>query len=135
MRHPLHSRSLADFWGRRWNTGFNTLARELIFKPLAPSIGAMGATTVVFLISGVLHDLVISVPARGGYGLPTIYFLIQLVGLAFERTALLRRLLRRRAAGWLYALLFTITPLPLLFHEPFVRRVILPFLHAIGALP
>jgi alginate O-acetyltransferase complex protein AlgI len=75
------------------------------------------------------------VPARGGYGLPTLYFLIQLAGLLLERTAPLRALVRRnRAMGRVYAYAFTLFPAPLLFHGPFVHHVILPFINAIGGL-
>src|SRR5439155_1724679 len=83
-------KSLADFWGRRWNRSFTTLANDLIFAPLAHRIRPIGATAAVFLISGLVHDLVISIPARGGYGRATIYFLIQLAALLLERSRFLR---------------------------------------------
>src|SRR5207248_11412996 len=35
MDHPMRSKSIADFWGRRWNRSFTTLANDLIFAPLA----------------------------------------------------------------------------------------------------
>ena len=136
MRRPTRATSLADFWGRRWNSGFRTLAHDLLFKPLVRRLGVAGATFVVFLASGIVHDLVISLPARGGYGLPTIYFLTQFAGLLVERAGAVSRLFARRAGlGRFHAVAFAVAPLPLLFHEPFVRRVILPFLHAIGGLP
>jgi len=97
--------------------------------------GRAYATAAVFAVSGVVHDAVISVPARGGYGLPTLYFLLQLAGLLIERTAPLRRLTRRHPwLGRAYAIAFTLAPAPLLFHGPFVRNVIPPFLYAIGGL-
>lgn len=135
MRQPTRATSLADFWGRRWNTGFRTLAHDWVFTPLVRrGWSASSATGVVFAASGVVHDLVISIPARGGYGLPTLYFLIQLAALLLERTATMKRLERRGAIGRLYAIAFTLLPAPLLFHGPFVRNVILPFLQAIGGL-
>ena len=134
MSRPVGSTSLADFWGRRWNSGFRDLAHALVFSPAARVLGATGATAVVFLVSGVVHDVVISVAARGGYGRPTLYFLLQLAGLLLERTRPLRRAFRRPLVGRLFAILFVVAPLPLLFHGPFVRGVIIPFLHAIGGL-
>jgi hypothetical protein len=36
--------------------------------------------------------------------------------------------------GWVFTLLLLVLPLPLLFHGPFVVGVIVPFLHALGAI-
>lgn len=125
MNAPTRATSLADFWGNRWNTAFHHLAARYVFMPLRRPLGVAGATLATFLASGVVHDLVISVPARAGYGLPTLYFLIQGAGVLTERAAVPRRLSRVFAAH------VVIAPLPLLFHEPFVTRVILPFLEVI----
>jgi predicted DCC family thiol-disulfide oxidoreductase YuxK len=133
MNRPAHSRSLAEFWGRRWNTAFRTLSNAFLFRPLNRFVGPTGALASAFVISGLLHDVVISLPARGGYGRPTLYFLIQFLGIVLERSKLGRRIgLARGVAGRLYAALFTIAPLPLLLHGPFVHRVIVPMLNAVG---
>jgi alginate O-acetyltransferase complex protein AlgI len=86
-----------------------------------------------FLASGLVHDLVISVPARGGYGLPTVYFVIQGAGVLFERTPLARRvgIGRRGIVSRAFTAVVVLAPVPLLFHEPFLNRVILPFLEVI----
>src|SRR5262245_60307190 len=111
MRQPLGASSLADFWGRRWNTAFHELAARFTFKPLQSALGVTGATLLVFLASGLVHELVISVPARGGYGLPTMYFLIQGAGVAGERTDAGRRLgLGRGWRGWLFTALVAAGP-------------------------
>ena len=134
MRAPLLSRSLGEFWGERWNTAFNELAARLLFRPLLRPLGVRSATMVVFLISGLIHDLIISVPARGGYGLPTLYFLLQGAGVLFERTKIARRFgLNRGIRAHAWTLLMTGAPIFWLFHPTFVRTVILPFLKSIGA--
>jgi alginate O-acetyltransferase complex protein AlgI len=76
---------------------------------------------------------VISLPARGGYGLPTIYFLIQGVALLVERSHFGRRLgLRRGLMGMAFGATVVLAPVPLLFPAPFIERVILPTIAALG---
>ena len=134
MRAPLLSRSLGEFWGERWNTAFNKLAARFLFRPLLRPLGIPAATMLVFLVSGLIHDLIISVPARGGYGLPTLYFLLQGAGVLFERTRIARRFgLNRGIRAHAWTLLITGAPVFWLFHPTFVRNVILPFLKSIGA--
>jgi uncharacterized protein YqjF (DUF2071 family) len=128
MNAPARSDSLAEFWGRRWNLGFHRLAHDLVFRPLRLCFGAAGALLAAFAVSGLVHDLVISVPARGGYGLPTLYFLIQGAALLFERSAA-----GARVRGRLFTAAVVLVPLPWLFHPTFVRNVVLPLLGAIGA--
>lgn len=66
MSAPLRSTSLSEFWGKRWNLGFRQLAYDLIFRPAHKVLGPGIAGFLVFVASGLLHDLVISMPARGG---------------------------------------------------------------------
>jgi alginate O-acetyltransferase complex protein AlgI len=135
MSAPIRSKSLSEFWGKRWNLGFRQLSYDLIFRPLHRSLGAGTAGFLVFVLSGVVHDLVISVPARAGYGLPTLYFLIQGAGVALERSHLGKHLgLGRGVRGWTFMAAFTAAPVFWLFHPPFVRNVVLPFMEAIHAL-
>ena len=136
MSAPLRSTSLAEFWGKRWNLGFRQLSYELIFRPLHRRLGTEGAGLLVFLVSGLIHDLVISLPARAGYGLPTAYFLLQGMGIAIEHTRFgktARAWDRECKAGCSWQCLLQ-APVFWLFHPWFVQRVILPFMHAIHAL-
>ena len=135
MDSPLRSTSLGEFWGRRWNGAFNQLAFRLVFRPVArrtnPAIGTLAA----FFISGVAHELVISLPANGGYGLPTAYFLLQGIGVLAEHTRIAKRLsLGRGVRGWFFTLVVVAGPAFWLFHPPFVQSVILPFMEFINAL-
>ena len=135
MSAPLRSTSLGEFWGKRWNLGFRQLAHELIFRPLHRRLGADLAGFLVFVASGLVHDLVISVPARGGYGLPTMYFLLQGAGMTIEHSRVGKRIgLAQKLRGWCFMMLFLAGPLFWLFHPWFVLRVILPFMRVIHAL-
>jgi len=64
MSAPLRSTSLGEFWGKRWNLGFRQLSHELIFRPLRRRFGPDAAAFSVFIVSGLIHDLVISLPLR-----------------------------------------------------------------------
>jgi alginate O-acetyltransferase complex protein AlgI len=134
MRNPLRSTSLAEFWGRRWNIAFHELASRFTFTPLRRWVGIRAASVAVFIVSGLVHELVITLPARGGYGLPTLYFLLQAAGLVTERSVLGRRLgLGHGARGWIFAAVTAAAPAVLLFPPPFIHRVVVPMLGAIGA--
>lgn len=129
MDNPLRSSSLADFWGRRWNRAFRDLGHRYIFWPLAGTAGATKATLAVFLVSGIIHDAVISIPAGAGFGLPTLYFLVQAVGLWVERSRFGKYLgLRKGTTGKLFCAAVILGPACLLFHRPFVTRVVVPML-------
>jgi alginate O-acetyltransferase complex protein AlgI len=120
MERPWRARTLAEFWGARWNRGFSDVARFLVFRPLARRLGPAAGTLAGFGMSGLAHELVVSVPAAAGFGLPTAYFLIQGLGV------LAGRRLRRPSRVLVWALV--ILPAPMLFHPPFMRGVIGPFL-------
>lgn len=130
MNMPVRSVSVAEFWGRRWNVAFRDLAYQLWFRPLQARYGESAAVMGVFVMSGLLHELAISVPAGGGFGLPFGYFAIQGLGLLVER----RWLRGRTWAGRLWTWLVVAGPVFWLFHPCFVNDLILPFMQAAGAL-
>lgn len=135
MSSPLRSTSLAEFWGRRWNLAFSIPARRILFLPLARRMGNGAALFSVFVFSGLLHELVISLPAGAGYGRPTAYFLIQAVGVAVERTWAARvNGLPGMISGWLYTAVVLIAPIELLFPACFLNSVMTPFLQTLTTL-
>jgi alginate O-acetyltransferase complex protein AlgI len=112
------------------------MAHDCVFGPLARVLGAGTAGALTFLFSGLVHEVAISAPARTGFGLPTAYFALQAAGIALARSALGRRLgLRRQPGARVLAWLCVCAPLGLLFHAGFLRRVVLPLLAGVGALP
>jgi hypothetical protein len=135
MNAPLRSTSVSEFWGQRWNAAFNDLSLRLVFRPIVRRLGIAGATLLAFFVSGLIHELVISLPAGAGFGLPSGYFLFQGLGVLTERSAVAERLgLGSGLRGWIFTMVVVAGPAFWLFHPPFVREVILPFMQAIGAL-
>ena len=119
FRNPLASRSLAEFWSKRWNVGFSEMIAVVVHRPLRRHAGETTAVLASFLASGILHEVAISVPVGAGYGLPTLYFLLHgaLVGLE-------RKFPRIASRAW--TLFWLVAPLPLLFHPPFLRGIVWP---------
>jgi alginate O-acetyltransferase complex protein AlgI len=135
MDNPLLASSLSEFWGRRWNTAFRDLTHKFLFRPLARRYGAVSALLWGFVFSGLLHDFVISVPAGGGFGGPTLFFLIEAVGMLLERSQRGKRLgMGRGWRGWLFTMVFLMGPVGLLFHPPFATRVMLPFVLDVNSI-
>ncbi|SFH87302.1 MBOAT family protein [Planctomicrobium piriforme] len=135
MNWPIASQGLAEFWGRRWNLAFRDLTYKFLFMPLQRRMGAKAGLLLGFFVSGLIHDLVISVPAGAGYGLPTAYFSLQGCGILVERSRAGSRFgLSRGSTGCIYCAAIVLLPCTWLFHTPFVNGVILPFLEAIWSL-
>jgi len=135
MDRPLAARTLSEFWGRRWNLAFRQVAFDSVFRPLLRPLGARPALAAVFVFSAAVHELAVSLPAGGGYGLPSIYFLLQAAGMLAARSLWGRRLgIDRGRVGRVFAWLMVAGFAPLLFHAPFMWRVIIPLLAAVGAI-
>jgi alginate O-acetyltransferase complex protein AlgI len=135
MDAPFKSTGVVEFWGRRWNTAFRDFTNQFVFRPFARRWGASAALFLTFLFSGIIHEVVISLPAGGGYGRPTEYFLIQFLAAMFEKSRAGRALkLAGGIRGWCFATAVVVLPAPLLFHDQFLRAVVVPFLHALGAI-
>ncbi len=119
---PELSRSLSEFWGRRWNRAFSEMCSIGLYRPLTPLMGRTAAMLAVFLFSGLLHEVAISLPVRAGFGLPTLYFALHGAVMWVER-----------ARGWTcpgraWTLFWVLGPTPLLFHPAFLAGVVVPIL-------
>jgi alginate O-acetyltransferase complex protein AlgI len=118
--NPAAARSLSEFWGRRWNRAFHVVARLFIYRPVSRRWGRTCGLGAAFGFSGLLHDLLLSVPAGGGWGGPTLYFLLQGALVWGER--------RWGFQGSLWTIFWLIVPAPLLFHRAFVEAILRPLL-------
>ncbi len=135
FRAPLLSKSLTEFWGRRWNLAFSEMTALSVFRPLKSwlgksEFGPMVATVSAFLFSGLLHELAISVPVQAGFGLPLLYFVLHGVGMFIEnkldRSGI--EFLKRPWVGRIWTWLWVLLPLPILFHRPFLEGCVWPLI-------
>ena len=113
----LEARGIGDFWSKRWNVGYSQMMQRLVGRPVQRKFGESAGVMAVFLGSGLLHELAITLPVRAGFGLPTLYFTLH--GLL---TLLERKL--GRPIGKIPALLAVMLPLGVLFPPAFQREVI-----------
>jgi hypothetical protein len=88
LQSPWAARSVADFWGNRWNLWFRDWFRYCIFFRLRRC--PWFALFLVFVNSGLMHEWVTNftfyhVTGRALFGSMMIYFLLQPVGILVER--------------------------------------------------
>ena len=132
MNMPLRSVSLGRLWSGRWNRAFSDFGYTHIFRPLSQRLSARASLLAVFVISGLLHETVITIPAGGAYGFPTGYFLLQGLGHFAERSAFGQQIgLGRGRIGWAFVVLVSGLPAFILFPPVFIRNVVIPMLEAL----
>ncbi|MCW1887462.1 membrane bound O-acyl transferase family-domain-containing protein [Luteolibacter flavescens] len=113
----LAARGIGDFWSKRWNVGYSQMMQRLVGRPVQQRCGESAGVMAVFLGSGLLHELAITLPVRAGFGLPTAFFA------AHGCLTLLERKLGR-PIGKIPALLAVALPLGVLFPPAFRDQVI-----------
>jgi alginate O-acetyltransferase complex protein AlgI len=121
----LEARGIGDFWSKRWNVGYSQMMQRLVGRPVEGRLGEGAGVMAVFLGSGVLHELAITLPVGTGFGLPTLYFTLHGLLTLTERTL-------GRPIGKIPALLAVVLPLELLFPPAFQKEVILRCLEVFG---
>jgi alginate O-acetyltransferase complex protein AlgI len=111
---PWRASTAAGFWRDRWNRGFAEMTAIAVQRPLARRFGDRRALLASFAWSGVLHEVALSLPVRAGFGLPTLYFVVQGLFVLWQGE-------RRSRAATLAAI---VLPLPLVFHPWFLAGVL-----------
>jgi hypothetical protein len=118
-RHPLLSRSLGDFWGKRWNLWVQDWLRDTSHRYrrfLKRKI------FISFLFSGFFHEIMVNLPYflfyhESYFGNMTSYFMIQAIGLWVEKKILTKTsFLLKRVYLWIFILL----PSPLFLAKPLI---------------
>ena len=111
FRDPQRSRTLGEFWARRWNIPFSEMVQDTVYRHFRhPTAG--------FVFSAALHEVALSLPVRAGYGLPSAYFCLQGLLVLVER--------RWGIASRVWTAAWILLPVPLVFHPPFLRGVVWP---------
>ncbi len=113
----MEAQGIGDFWSRRWNTGYSQMMQRSVGRPFGARFGQNAGIMAVFVASGVLHELAITLPVRSGFGLPTLYFTIHGLLVVIERTW-------GRPLGKIPALLAVALPMGWLFPPDFQSEVI-----------
>ncbi len=124
----LEARGIGDFWSKRWNVGYSQMMQRIVGRPVQKALGESAGVMAVFLGSGVLHEIAITLPVRSGIGLPTLYFALHGGLTVWERR-------RGRPIGKIPALLAVVLPMGLLFPPAFQQEVIARCLGVFDCLP
>lgn len=122
--NPLKLQGFGDFWARRWNVGYSQMMQRVVGRPMTERLGAEAGNFAAFLVSGLLHELAITLPVGAGYGLPTLFFAVQGTLVWAEKKFAWRAWWLPWAAG-LSVVLF----LGVLFPPTFQEEVLRPCLH------
>ncbi len=113
----LAATSLGDFWSRKWNIGYSQMMQRTVGRPITrisnPSLGLFS----IFVVSGLLHEIAITLPVQSGYGLPTLYFTAHGLLTLLERKW-------NQPIGKFPTLLLVALPIGILFPEAFQTEVI-----------
>lgn len=122
----FHTRGIGDFWSTQWNVGYSHMMQRIVGRPVAALVGRPAGMIAIFLSSGLLHELAITLPVKSGYGGPTAYF-------AFHGWLAWLEKKRGRPFGKIPALLAVVVPLGCLFPATFRNEVMTPCVEWFGA--
>jgi alginate O-acetyltransferase complex protein AlgI len=118
---PIASRTLAEFWGDRWNRIVSAWLRTHFFLPLARRGRAGAGSLLAFFMSALLHAYLALVVGVAMAAVMGAFFLIQGLLVHLERVAGIRRWPLAVARVWTVVALFASSPL---FVEPMLRIVL-----------
>jgi hypothetical protein len=134
FKAPVLSTSLSEFWGKRWNLAFSEMTTVVIYRPVSKMVGRRAGLLASFVVSGLLHEIAISVPVLAGFGGPSLYFALHGLLVLFE-TGMSRVGFAIDSQPWLgriWTMSAVVLPLPILFHRPFLSGVVWPIVGISG---
>jgi len=112
FRDPHRSRTLAEFWGKRWNLVIRNLLAGGVFKPLVKLTGMPAlARLATFAASGVLHVVPLAVTGQDRAVFTVMFAFFVIVGVLTE----VEKVLLLKGQAWLAVVFLVVSPL---FWEP-----------------
>ena len=118
---PIRSKTITEFWGRRWNRAVHRFLKQTVFIPVARRGYTELGMALTFVVSAFIH-FAFMLPAVG-FAWATMmgaFFLVQLPFLWAERALGVARWPAPLARTWTFALLLASSPL---FVEPVLQIV------------
>jgi hypothetical protein len=121
QRNPIVSRSVAEFWGERWNLPMTRWLNDFFFRPLARRGHPLAGIVAAFIVSAALHAwLFFAATGWKGALLAGAFFLVQIPAVLLERHWHVRRWPAFAAHLWTLGFLVLSSPL---FLWPMIRGV------------
>ncbi len=122
--HPILSRSVGEFWSKRWNINVHSWLMRHVFRPFAARRHPVSGLVAAFCVSALLHFWLIWAALGLSWGLAMgAFFLVQGGLVIAERVIRLDRIRPGFQRGWTIAWMLLTAPL---FVEPFLRLVHTP---------
>lgn len=118
---PIRSKTITEFWGRRWNRAVHRFLKLTVFAPVARRGYTELGMALSFVVSAFIH-FAFMLPAAGLFwaGMMGAFFLVQLPFLWAERALGIARWPAPLARTWTLTLLLVSSPL---FVEPVLQLV------------
>jgi len=110
--HPYRSKTLSEFWSRRWNRTAARWFRQYAFLP-ARAAGIATALFALFAVSGIMHAYLVAAVIPLPW-MVTAFFLAQPILLLAERQMRMRQWPDLAARTWTIATLTALLPLLLI---------------------
>ena len=118
---PIRSRTITEFWSRRWNRAVHRFLKQTFFAPLARRGHTELGMVLAFIVSALIHfAFMLPAVGAGWAGMMGSFFLLQLPFLWAERALGIVRWRAPLARTWTLGLLLVSSPL---FVEPVLRIV------------
>jgi hypothetical protein len=118
---PIRSKTITEFWGRRWNRAVHRFLKQTVFAPVARRGYTELGLALTFVVSGLFH-FTFMLPAVGPFwaAMMGAFFVLQLPLVWAERALGVSRWPTPLARMWTLTLLLASSPL---FVEPVLQIV------------